>query len=150
MNLVIPIAAKSPFFNLEEYGYPKPLIEVCGRPMIELVMKSLMKDSQFKKIIFLLQKEDCEKFHLDDTLSLIVPKSSEILKLSGNTKGALCSVLMAIDSIDTSEPLFISNADQIFTHGLSEYIDKFLSSPLDAACMTFNSVHPRWSYVRTL
>lgn len=149
MNLVLPIAAKSPFFNLEEYGYPKPLVEVCGRPMIELVMESLIKGSQFKKIIFLLQQEDCKKFHLDDTLSLIVPQFSQILQLSGNTKGALCSVLMAIDSIDTSEPLFISNADQIFTNGPSEYIDKFLSSNLDGACMTFNSVHPRWSYVRT-
>jgi dTDP-glucose pyrophosphorylase len=150
MNLVLPIAAKSPFFSLEEYGYPKPLVEVCGRPMIDLVMESLMKSSQFKKIIFLLQEDDCKKFHLDDTLSLIVPQSLEILRLNGNTKGALCSVLMAIDAINTLEPLFISNADQIFTHGLSEYIEKFLSSTLDGACMTFNSVHPRWSYVRTI
>ena len=150
MNLVLPIAAKSPFFNLDEYGYPKPLIEVCGKPMIQLVMDSLMKDNHFKKIIFLLQKDDCDRFHLDDTLSLLVPHHSEILRLRGNTKGALCSVLMAIDMINTSEPLFISNSDQIFTHDLSGDIQKFCTSPLDAACMTFNSVHPRWSYVRTL
>ena len=41
MNLVIPIASSSKFFNLEEYGYPKPLIEIIGIPMIEHVIKNI-------------------------------------------------------------------------------------------------------------
>ena len=57
-------------------------------------------------------------------------------------------MLLAIDHIDRSEPLVISNADQLFDGGISVPINQFLASNLDAACLTFNSVHPRWSYVR--
>ena len=149
MNLVLPIASKSPFFNIDEYGFPKPLIEVCGMPMIQLVIDNLLQGNQFKKVIIILQKDDCDRFHLDETLKLLMPNNAEIIKLRGNTKGALCSVLMSIEHIDNSDPLFIANCDQIFTYDFFADIALFSNSSLDAACITFNSVHPRWSYVRT-
>jgi len=43
----------------------------------------------------------------------------------------------------------ISNADQIFDGGIASYVDEFGKQDLDAACLSFKSVHPRWSYVRT-
>lgn len=56
---------------------------------------------------------------------------------------------MAIEHINNEEPLVISNADQIFDHGISNYLNKFIISDADAACLTIDSVHPRWSYVKT-
>jgi dTDP-glucose pyrophosphorylase len=149
MNLVIPIASSSKFFNTEEYGYPKPLIEILGRPMIELVIENLTKDVQYKKIIFILRQEDCEKYHLDNTLKLLCPHPPEIIKLQGETQGALCSVLLAVDLIVGHEMLVIANADQIFDGGTSSFLSQFISSNLEAGCITFDSVHPRWAYVKT-
>jgi dTDP-glucose pyrophosphorylase len=148
MNLVIPIASNSKFFSIEDYGYPKPLIEIAGKPMIEHVIGNLTQGVNFKKIIFIVKQEECDKYHLDNTLNLLSPIKPEIIKLRSDTQGALCSVLLAIDHIDQEEPLVISNADQLFDGGISAAIKQFLVSNLDAACLTFNSVHPRWSYVR--
>ena len=148
MNLVIPIASNSKFFSIEEYGYPKPLIEIAGKPMIEHVIHNLTQGMNFKKIIFIVKQDECDKYHLDNTLNLLSPIKPEIIKLRADTRGALCSVLLAIEHINHGEPLVIANADQLFDDGISAPIKKFMTSDLDAACITFNSVHPRWSYVR--
>ncbi len=148
MNLVIPIASNSNFFSIEEYGYPKPLIEIMGKPMIEHVIENLTQNVQFKKIIFIVKQDECNKYHLDNTLNLLSPVKPEIIKLRSDTQGALCSVLLAVEHITSAEPLVIANADQIFDGGISQQLNKFIGSNLDAACLTFNSVHPRWSYVR--
>ena len=148
MNLVIPIASNSKFFNLEDYGYPKPLIEIMGKPMIQRVIENITEGNKFDKIIFIIKQEDSDKYHLDNTLRLLSPSKTEIIKLRTDTQGALCSVLLAIEHINNSEPLIISNADQIFLGGLSEYFIKFNDSDFEAACLTFKSVHPRWSYIR--
>ncbi len=148
MNLVIPIASSSKFFSLEEYGYPKPLIEILGKPMIEHVIKNISHGNSFKKIIFIVKQDDCDRFHLDSTLNLLSPSKPEIIKLRADTEGALCSVLLAVDHISRDEPLLISNADQIFDQGIANYLKYFNAGYLDAACLTFNSVHPRWSYVK--
>jgi dTDP-glucose pyrophosphorylase len=149
MNLVIPIGYNSTFFNIEDYGYPKPLIEIMGVPMIQYVIKNITKDVHFNKIIFIVKQDECDKFHLDNTLNLLSPIRPEIIKLRSDTQGALCSVLLAIEHINNDQPLLISNADQIFDQDIANYVEIFSSSNLDAACLTFTSVHPRWSYVRT-
>lgn len=149
MNLVIPIASSSKFFSLEEYGYPKPLIEIMGIPMIEHVIKNITHGNSFQKIIFIVRQDECDRFHLDSTLNLVSPTKPEIVKLRADTQGALCSVLLAIEHINNDQPLLISNADQIFDQGIGDHLQRFAVSDLDAACLTFNSVHPRWSYVRT-
>jgi dTDP-glucose pyrophosphorylase len=148
MNLVIPIASNSKFFSIEEYGYPKPLIEIMGKPMIQHVIENLTQSTQFKKIIFIVKQDECDKYHLDNTLNLLSPIKPEIIKLRSDTQGALCSVLLAVEDINNVEPLVIANADQIFDGGIGEQLKQFATSNLDAACLTFNSVHPRWSYVR--
>ena len=43
MQVLIPISSRSSFFPDEDYFFPKPLIEVAGRPMIELVITHLKK-----------------------------------------------------------------------------------------------------------
>lgn len=149
MNLVIPIASTSRFFSHQEYGYPYPLIEINGKPIIQHVTENLALGNEFNKVIFIVKQDDCDNFHLDNTLNLLCSADTEVIKLPAATKGALCSVLLAIDHINNSEPLIIANADQIIDGGISRQINQFIKSKnLDAACISFDSVHPRWSYIR--
>jgi dTDP-glucose pyrophosphorylase len=54
---------------------------------------------------------------------------------------------MAIDQISHKEECIIINSDQIILADLNKIIQSFRKNKLDASVLTFNSVHPRWSYV---
>lgn len=53
---------------------------------------------------------------------------------------------MAIDEINLNDSLLIVNMDQIFEYDLNEVISEL--SLNDASVLSFESVHPRWAYVK--
>lgn len=148
MNLLIPMGSSSKFFPSEEFCFPKPLIEVMGKPIIERVIENLTKNLVFNKVIYIVREDECNQFNLDYSLKLISPINSAIVKIKNETEGALCSALFSIDQINDNQPLIIANSDQIFIGGIASVVESFLASENDAACITFDSVHPRWSYVK--
>lgn len=147
MQILIPISGYSPFFPKEEFYFPKPLIEVSGKPMIEVVVKHLQYQFKDASFIFVIDPGDARTFSLDRTLKLLAGDNTKIIEKPGSTSGALCSCLLAIDSLDANKPLIIANSDQIIEDKLSQAVDKLISSNCSAGVLTFDSVHPRWSYV---
>jgi dTDP-glucose pyrophosphorylase len=147
INVVVPLAANM-YFESSEYVYPKPLIEVRGTPIIQLVLNSLRTLPQPARFIFIISKKDEARFHLSDTFKILTNNQCEIVCLDGQSKGAACSVLMAVNHIQNANPVVIANGDQIFTTPLNPIIKDFESRKLDAGVICFDSVHPRWSYVR--
>lgn len=147
LQIVVPIAGRSLFFSAEQFFFPKPLIEVGGTMMIERVIKNLASIHPGATFTFIVRHEDVVKFSLDRTLSLLTGGRCKIVELRAEAKGALCSILMAIDEIDADRPVIVSNADQIIDGDLASIVDEFRTSGVDAGVVTFESVHPRWSYV---
>jgi len=147
MQILIPISGHSPFFPKEEFYFPKPLIEIAGKPMIELVIEQLQHQFSEARFIFVVDRDDSRSFSLDRTLSLLVGTKSTIVEKPGRTSGALCSCLLAIDSLDLEQPLIIANSDQIFEIDLAQLVSTFASNHAASGVITFDSVHPRWSYV---
>lgn len=146
INILIPLAGKNQFFPEAECPFPKPLIEFNGKTMIEHIIDNFSTIQKEKQFIFIVNSEDCKKHHLDNVLNILTNHTCKIIKLDNETKGAACSALMAVEHIDNEIPLIISNADQLFDICLDEVISSFDNS--DAGVITFESIHPRWSYVR--
>ena len=144
---LIPLAGSSNFFD-KDYKFPKPLIEVNERPMIQIVLEQIMKDNLIEKFIFIVNSNDCKKYHLDNVLKLITDDKCEIIRLDKETKGAACSALMAIEHIKDDQELLICNGDQVLDEDFEEVVEHFRKEKFDAGVVTFNSVHPRWSYIR--
>ena len=149
LNILIPMAGSSIFFENSSYLYPKPLIEVKGRPMIQRVIENLNTINEEINYIFAVNAEDCRKFHIDNVLQLLTNNKAEIIRVDNNTGGGACTALLAIESINNDDPLIISNADQCFDCSIDDFIKSFRKRDLDAAVVCFDSVHPRWSYVLT-
>lgn len=148
MQILIPIAndAKS-FFPVEDYHFPKPLIEVSGKPMIERVIENFNTVKGDKKFFFVTNKNDNLKFSLGKIIDLLAPGSKNVV-LRDSCSGSICSCLMTIDLIDADKPLIIGNGDQEIEDNINDIIEKFVDLNADAGVLTFESVHPRWSYVR--
>ncbi|WP_457744999.1 glycosyltransferase family 2 protein [Sulfurimonas sp.] len=145
INILIPLAGENTFLNSSEYLYPKPLIEINGKTIIERVISNYNDIKEEKQFIFILNAEECKKYNFDYTLELLI-SNVKIIKLSHMTKGVACSALMAIEYINNEDSLIIANADQIFDDSLEILIHKF--DKCDGGVLIFESVHPRWSYVR--
>jgi NDP-sugar pyrophosphorylase family protein len=148
MQILVPLATQSPFFKPEDYHFPKPLVEVAGLPMIERVVDRLRPLDRDARFIFVIRREDAAGFSLDRSLDIITDGRSTIVQLGAETQGSLCTCLMAIDDLDPDQPLIISNGDQIIDADIKAIVAGFLGQEVDAGVVTFDSVHPRWSYVR--
>ncbi len=147
LNILIPMSGASSFDN-EEFQYPKPLVEIEGKPLIERVVDCLNQIRQEKRYIFIVHSSDCQMYHLDNVLRLITEDNCAIIQLEKHTRGAACSALMAIEHINNGEPLIISNSDHIIDYDLNLVLEHFQSRNVDAGTICFESVHPKWSFVR--
>lgn len=147
MQVLIPISGQSQFFPQEEYYFPKPLVEVAGRPMIERVVRQIKSSLTDAKYTFVISQDHARQFSLDSTLNLLGGAGTSIIQKHAETNGALCSCLLAIDEVDPEQPLVIMNSDQMIDDNLDAHIKAFKDMDVDAGVITFPSVHPRWSYV---
>lgn len=141
----MPLAGISNFDSNNNY-YPLLLREVSGKPLIQYVTENLLTIEGDNKFIYIVKEEDCLKFHLDNTLKLLTP-NCEVVVLKTKTFGAVCSILMAVDSVNKDDDTIIINADQIFSTDINLLIKEFRNEKSDAGLISFDSVHPRWSYV---
>lgn len=146
MQIVIPMAGSSAFFPSDQYFFPKCLVEIHGRPMIEVVIENLKKLAPDVYFIFVVPREDVVRFSLDRTLRLLTEDRCKIVQLRQPTKGALCSALLAISYLNMDKPLMIANDDQIIDINMADITDHFKSLKANAGVVTFESVHPRWSF----
>jgi HAD superfamily hydrolase (TIGR01509 family) len=144
LNVLIPMAGAGSRFATAGYTFPKPLIDVEGKPMIQLVVENLNIDANY---IYVVQKSHREKFNLDTLLNLITPNCT-IVEVDGVTEGAACTALLAKEFIDNGNPLFFANSDQFVEWDSNEFFYKMNENDCDGGIPVFRSTHPKWSFAK--
>ena len=144
MNVLIPMAGAGSRFAAAGYTFPKPLIDVNGKPMIQMVVENLNIDANF---VFVVQKEHREKYNLDTLLNLIAP-NCKVVEVDGLTEGAACTALLAKEFIDSDAPLFFANSDQFVEWDSNEFFYKMNETDADGGIVTFKATHPKWSFAK--
>ncbi len=145
MNVLIPMAGAGSRFEKAGYSFPKPLIDINGKPMIQLIVDNLNIDA---KHIFLVQKLHYDKYGLQYLLPLITNNNCEIIQVDGVTEGAACTTLLAKKFIDNNEPLIMANSDQFIEWESNEFMWAMSGDNVDGGILTFKSTHPKWSFVK--
>jgi HAD superfamily hydrolase (TIGR01509 family) len=144
LNVLIPMAGAGSRFEKAGYTFPKPLIDVNGKPMIQVVVDNLSLDANF---IYVVQKSHREKYNLDTLLNLITPNCT-IVEVEGVTEGAACTALLAKEFINNDNPLFFANSDQFVEWDSNEFMYKMQETNIDGGIVTFKSIHPKWSFAK--
>jgi beta-phosphoglucomutase-like phosphatase (HAD superfamily)/dTDP-glucose pyrophosphorylase len=144
MNVLIPMAGAGSRFSAAGYTFPKPLIEVNGKPMIQVVTENLNVDAHF---IYIVQKEHYDKYNMKQLLNLISP-NCDIIQVDGLTEGAACTTLLAKELIDNNQPLLMANSDQFVEWNSNECLYAFSADGVDGGIVTFESTHPKWSFAK--
>lgn len=144
MNVLIPMAGAGSRFQQAGYTFPKPLIDVKGKPMIQVVVENLNIDANY---IYVVQKSHREKYNLDALLNLITP-NCKIVEVDGLTEGAACTALLAKEYINTTHPLFFANSDQFVEWDSNEFMYKMNETDADGGIVSFRATHPKWSFAK--
>ena len=144
MNVLIPMAGAGSRFAEQGYTFPKPLIEVGNKPMIQVVVDNLNIQANY---IFIVQKDHYQKYNLETVLNMVAPGCT-IVQTEGITEGAACTTLLAKEYINNEEPLIIANSDQFVEWNSNEVLYAFTTEGVDGGILCFNSTHPKWSYAK--
>lgn len=144
MNVLIPMAGAGSRFEKAGYTFPKPLIDVNGKPMIQTVVENINIQANY---IFIVQKSHYEKYNLETVLNNIAP-DCKIVQVDGITEGAACTTLLAKEFIDNDEPLVMANSDQFVEWDSNEFMYSMIGDTIDGGILTFKSTHPKWSYAK--
>jgi NDP-sugar pyrophosphorylase family protein len=138
------MAGKGRRFEESGHTFPKPLIDVNGKPMIQVVIENL---NLVGRHIFICQKEHYQKYALQDLLELITSEC-KIIQIDGITDGAAVTVLKAKELINNDEELIIANSDQWVDWNSQHFISFLRNNNADGGIVTFIATHPKWSFVK--
>jgi dTDP-glucose pyrophosphorylase len=127
-------------------NYPFALTEFNGKPIIQHLIEKCATLNP-TEVIFALQEEDVRKYHLDAIILLLMPQA-KVMKVQGYTLGACCTALLSSAQIENDEELLIINGNELLDIDFTKAICEFKSRNLNAGVVVFDSVHPRYSYVR--
>ena len=144
MNVLIPMGGAGSRFATAGYTFPKPLIEVNGKPMIQVVIENLNIEANYT---FIVRKEHYEKYNLQYLLTLIAP-GCNIVQVDELTEGSACTTLLAKQYIDNDSPILLANSDQFIEWNSNECLYAFNADGIDAGILTFKATHPKWSYAK--
>jgi CTP:molybdopterin cytidylyltransferase MocA len=148
MKLLVLMAGDSALFEVGGHRYPKNLVEIDGEPLVQRVVDGLRTAiDHASSSIFMIRDEEQRRHHTGDVIRLLVPEA-EVITVPKLESGAACTALHAVGQIEADEPLLIFNGDQVLQADLPAIVAEFEEAGLDAGTVTFDAVHPRWSYVR--
>lgn len=143
MNIIIPIGGAN---NVTaESDYIKSLQEIERKTVLQYVFESLQAVFA-DRFIVVIKKEDAVRYHLDDIARLLRP-GIEVVLAEGETMGAACTCMLAVDKVALDEPLFITGSNQILLASSRDILDEFQRCGYDGGVAIFDDVHPRWSFV---
>ena len=117
LRIIIPMAGEGKSFKTAGYTFPKPLIDIDEKPMIQWVVENINVDGKF---IFIVKEEHVKLYNLHYLLNLIAP-GCEIVTIKNAGSGAADTVLKAKNLFMDDDPIAIVNSDQLIVWNSNEF-----------------------------
>jgi dTDP-glucose pyrophosphorylase len=145
MNIVIPLAGRG-IRTQDLSNLPKPLIKIEGKTIIELAIETLNISGKY---IFITRKYD--NINWNNELNQILNNltiNPIIFQIDYITEGPACSALIAKNYINSSEPLLITNCDQILKWDSSKFLNAIEQNDFDGLVTTWDKISETESFIK--
>lgn len=145
IQLVIPMAGTGSRFSAAGYETPKPLLDVHGMPMFEVVVRNLL-DPRIERITLIARAEwrlRQATQQLEQDLAIRV----DLIEIANTTAGAAETVEQARDILLGDQPVVTANSDQYVATQLTQFYDALDAPGVDGVILTMGDDDPKWSYV---
>jgi NDP-sugar pyrophosphorylase family protein len=146
IQLVIPMAGLGSRFSRAGYKVPKPLIEIHGIPMYQVVIGNLMHES-VASLTIVCPREwglSLEIFKFDGTHEVKV----NIVEVDELTEGPASTVWLAKPHLNLDLPVVVANSDQYIDADLSGFYATVSGPGSESVILCMEDSDKKWSYVR--
>ena len=146
IHLVMPMGGKGSRFLNCGFDFPKPLIEIEGKPFFYWSTVSISKFIDVANIIFVVLQEHMDKYQIDEEIHKYFPEA-KIHVIPEVLNGAVLTCMEGTKEIEDDLPVLFNDCDHMFR---SLAFEHFIESPqqIDGALLTFFSDEPKYSYLK--
>lgn len=127
-------------------SYPVYMSEINGRMVLENHV-DYCKEMSPTGLGFCIKAADAMNYRVDNVIQQLSENTSTF-KINGQTKGALCTALLAYDYINNDEELLITAVNDFIEVPGSLILKEFRDKKLDSGLVYFDSIHPRYSFIK--
>ena len=145
VQLVIPMAGEGRRFSEAGYDSPKPLLEIDGKPMFELVIRNLITPAVDRVVLLSRDEWDLSASIASLSSALSIPISN--VPISGTTDGPAGTVEIAAPELDLEAPVVVANSDQYVSGDLAGFYQA-IEEGIPGVILAMQDDDPKWSYVR--
>jgi dTDP-glucose pyrophosphorylase len=128
-------------FSTNGYTIPKQMVDINGKPMIEVSLDCIKLDD-FKKV-FIIRKEHIVNHNMDLFLKDKFGDDIKIVISETDTEGTVCTCLLAEEFLNNDSPLVITTLDVYFEPIFSMDL---INPSVDGTILVFKSDNPNYSY----
>ena len=125
---------------LEKYDKPKPLIDVNGKRMVEVVIDDVTPSNYHQLVLVSLKKHDINH-ELKD-----LDRRIKVVEIEDVTRGTIETILKGEEHIQDG-PLIIANCDQKINFNVDDFVKS--CEDFDGGLVTFEANSEHHSYVQT-
>lgn len=142
----MPMAGKGSRFLDKGFDFPKPLIEISGKPFFYWSTRSIEKFVEVLDITFVVLQEHVTKYSIDCEIRKYYPEANIII-IPEVLNGAVLTCMEGIRDITDGAPILFNDCDHLFR---CKKFEVYLhgSAQLDGALLTFWSDEDKYSFLR--
>lgn len=144
MNIMFLMGGVRADSNIE--NYPLYMTEINEKTILEQQVEYTNKINPLQ-LLFCVRVQEINQFHTDSVIKQI-DDSSIVIPITAQTKGAICTALLGIEYIDNDEELILMAVDDFLDEDSLHIINQFRQLDAEAGVVSFNSIHPRYSFVK--
>lgn len=147
IHCIMPMAGRGSRFCKKGFDFPKPLIEIYGKPFFYWSTQSIRKFVEIASLDFVVLQEHVDNYGIDTKIRSFFPES-RIHVLPEVTEGAVITSLKGIVDIIDNEPVMFNDCDHLFkSSSFYDFCRQGDYSKIDGILLTFESDEPKFSFV---
>ena len=143
---ILLLASSIEAVNESSKQFCPSLAEVNGMSVLE---KVIVNTNNISKKTYTLTglDSDLKSFKLDHIISIVLPEA-QVVSTMTRTAGSLCTALLAASKLNQDEELLIISMNELVDIDYSPVLENFRQNSYIGGVITFESIHPRYSFVR--
>lgn len=147
IHLIMPMGGRGSRFEKYRFEFPKPLIEIKGKPFFYWATQSIRKYVELESLIFVVLKEHIEQYGIDKEIRKFFPEAI-IHSIPDVLNGAVLTCMEGIQEVNDNHPVIFNDCDHIFSSNqFNEFCKRGDFTEADGIVLTFKAKDPKYSFL---